>query len=267
MLTVLKHGLNLPDDEVYLVEGLLDLADLGQLAALPRPDLKHEPWLASRACAPPRARRGAESSSRSSAATCSSTTRTTRSRGSRGLRPRRPRRTATSLALKTTVYRTSDESPLDPGADRGGRGGQADRLPRRAEGPLRRAPQHRVVAGAGAGRRPRRLRLPEPEDPRQDDAGRAPRGRRAAPLRAHRHRQLPLVTARLYEDFGLFTADPDISADVADLFNYLTGFGRPQRLRKLLAAPFDLRERLIERDPHGRRRGAAKASRRASASR
>ena len=54
------------------------------------------------------------------------------------------------------------------------------------------------------------------------------------------------VTARLYEDFGLFTADPDICADIADLFNYLTGYGRPQRLRKLLAAPFDLRKRLIE---------------------
>ena len=37
-------------------------------------------------------------------------------------------------------------------------------------------------------------------------------------------------TARLYEDFGLFTADPDITADVADLFNYLTGYGRPQAL-------------------------------------
>ena len=37
-------------------------------------------------------------------------------------------------------------------------------------------------------------------------------------------------TARLYEDFGLFTADPDIAADVADLFNYLTGYGRPKRL-------------------------------------
>ena len=54
-------------------------------------------------------------------------------------------------------------------------------------------------------------------------------------------------TARLYEDFGLFTADPDITADVADLFNYLTGFGRPQRFRKLLVAPFA--------PPRGPRRG------------
>jgi len=54
------------------------------------------------------------------------------------------------------------------------------------------------------------------------------------------------VTARSYEDFGLFTADQDIAADVADLFNHLTGFGRPGEVRKLLGAPFTLRERLIE---------------------
>jgi polyphosphate kinase len=54
------------------------------------------------------------------------------------------------------------------------------------------------------------------------------------------------TTARIYEDVGLFTADPDICADIADLFNYVTGFGRPQRFRKILVAPFDLRKRLIE---------------------
>jgi polyphosphate kinase len=54
------------------------------------------------------------------------------------------------------------------------------------------------------------------------------------------------VTARSYEDFGLFTADEDVAADVADLFNYLTGFGRPARFRKLLVAPFTLKQRLID---------------------
>jgi polyphosphate kinase len=53
-------------------------------------------------------------------------------------------------------------------------------------------------------------------------------------------------TARLYEDFGLFTADEDIAADVAELFNYVTGFGRPRAFRKILVAPFGLREGLIE---------------------
>jgi polyphosphate kinase len=55
------------------------------------------------------------------------------------------------------------------------------------------------------------------------------------------------TTARTYEDVGLFTADPEIAADVADLFNFVTGFGRPQRFRKILVAPFDLRRQVIER--------------------
>ena len=65
--------------------------------------------------------------------------------------------------------------PARAGADRVRRGGQAERLPRRAEGALRRAPQHRVVAGPGEGGRARRLRLPRPEGARQDDARRPPR--------------------------------------------------------------------------------------------
>ena len=54
------------------------------------------------------------------------------------------------------------------------------------------------------------------------------------------------ATARLYEDVGIFTADEEIAADVADLFNFITGFGRPQRFRKLLVAPFTLRSGLVE---------------------
>ena len=52
--------------------------------------------------------------------------------------------------------------------------------------------------------------------------------------------------ASAYEDLSLFTADEDIAADVADLFNHLTGFGRPGDFRKLLVAPFTLREWLVE---------------------
>jgi polyphosphate kinase len=54
-------------------------------------------------------------------------------------------------------------------------------------------------------------------------------------------------TSRLYEDLGLFTADPEIAADVAELFNSLTGYGRPRRYRRLVVAPGQLREWLIER--------------------
>jgi polyphosphate kinase len=54
------------------------------------------------------------------------------------------------------------------------------------------------------------------------------------------------LTARGYEDFGLFTIDDKIAGDVADLFNHLTGFGRPQRFRALLVAPFTLEAKLVE---------------------
>jgi polyphosphate kinase len=53
------------------------------------------------------------------------------------------------------------------------------------------------------------------------------------------------ATARLYTDFGLFTIDEDIGADVTDMFNNLTGYGRPLRNRKVLIAPTHLREGLI----------------------
>jgi polyphosphate kinase len=53
------------------------------------------------------------------------------------------------------------------------------------------------------------------------------------------------ATARLYTDFGLFTIDEQIGADVADMFNYLTGFGRPLHYRRVLTAPNQLRDGII----------------------
>lgn len=48
-------------------------------------------------------------------------------------------------------------------------------------------------------------------------------------------------TATIYEDIGLFTADPSIGTDLSQLFNYLTGFGRAVEYEKLIVAPADLR--------------------------
>ncbi len=52
-------------------------------------------------------------------------------------------------------------------------------------------------------------------------------------------------TAKLYTDLGIFTADPDICADIAEMFNYLTGYARPRRYRKALIAPHNLSEGLL----------------------
>jgi polyphosphate kinase len=58
-------------------------------------------------------------------------------------------------------------------------------------------------------------------------------------------------TAILYEDIGMFTSDDDIGADATDLFNYLTGYSAKQDYRKIMVAPFLLREKfdhLINRE-------------------
>ena len=124
-----------------------------QIADLDRPELRYDPWMpvtrprlaATDAAAPTCSRRCA-------AATCWCTCPTTRSRrqrravrAGRGQGPRRGRDQDHGVPHQR---RLGDAA----GADRGGRAGQADGVPGRAEGPLRRAPQHRVVARDGAGR-------------------------------------------------------------------------------------------------------------------
>jgi len=66
------------------------------------------------------------------------------------------------------------------------------------------------------------------------------------------------ITARIYTDLSLFTARPDIAADVSELFNHLTGYSRQRRYRKLLVAPVNMRERLMQmiaREAEWARRG------------
>ena len=62
-------------------------------------------------------------------------------------------------------------------------------------------------------------------------------------------------TARMYEDLGLFTADPDVGADLSELFNALTGYSRPEDYRKLIVAPETMRSRIVERIREEARRG------------
>jgi polyphosphate kinase len=66
------------------------------------------------------------------------------------------------------------------------------------------------------------------------------------------------LTARLYTDLSLFTADEQIGADVTDLFNYVTGYSAKNEYRKLMVAPVDMRKRmeaLIHREIEHAKRG------------
>ncbi|SNQ45723.1 Polyphosphate kinase [Frankia canadensis] len=54
-------------------------------------------------------------------------------------------------------------------------------------------------------------------------------------------------TARLYEDIGVLTADPEVGADLTDLFNVLTGYSRQTEYRSLLVAPQHMRDGILQR--------------------
>lgn len=53
------------------------------------------------------------------------------------------------------------------------------------------------------------------------------------------------TTARLYTDFGLFTSDPEIGADVAEMFNVLTGYAKPTEYRRVLVSPDTMRSKIL----------------------
>ncbi len=150
------------------------------------------------------------------------------------------------LAIKQTVYRTSDDSPLVPALiDATERGKQAvalvelqarfdERMNIHWAKALEEAGVH-VVYGQPALKTHAKCVLVV----RREGDG----------VRNYVHigtGNYHSTTARLYTDFGLFTTDEQIGADVADMFNYLTGYGRPLHYRKVLTAPEHLREGIIE---------------------
>jgi len=150
------------------------------------------------------------------------------------------------LAIKQTVYRTSDDSPLVPALIRAAeRGKQAvclvelkARFDERANIKWGRALEEagvHVVYGLPSLKTHAKCILIV----RREGDG----------VRHYVHvgtGNYHPKTARLYTDFGLLTCDERIGADVADMFNFLTGFARPRRYRQVLIAPAHMRDAIVE---------------------
>jgi polyphosphate kinase len=245
MLAQLKGGLDVADDQIYFVPGLLDLAELQQFVGLDRPDLKEEPWVpvvpsrfafgdgdalfAEIRRAPLLVQHPYDSFAR----TFEAFVRTSAT-------------DARTVAMKTTVYRTSEDSPHVPAlieaAEEGKQSVCLVELKARFD-ERRNIEWSRRLESAGVhvvyGFPSLKIHAKGTLVVRRDADG----------LRRYAHigtGNYNAVTARLYEDFSLFTGDEDVTADLADLFNHLTGFGRPRTFRKLLVAPFTMRAGLVE---------------------
>jgi polyphosphate kinase len=244
----LIDALRLEDREVYDVDRLIDLGDLSAIADLSgHSDLRYEPW------APVTQLRlqGEDEKPPDIFATI-------RKRDLLVHHPYDSFHTSVErfveqavadpdvLAIKQTVYRTSDDSPLVPSLIRASeRGKQAvcmvelkARFDEEANihwaKSLEEAGVHVVYGIPGLKTHVKAILVAR----REGDS-----------VREYVHigtGNYNEKTARLYTDFGLFTADPDIGADVAEMFNFLTGYGRPAEYRKVLVAPTTMRERILE---------------------
>ncbi len=233
------------DDLVYPITGTLDLADAAELTQLDRPDLKVDSW--APLARPPLSGLDADDQFAtiragdllvhhpydSFAASFESFL------NASAADPK-------VIGIKSTVYRTGDDTPLVPALIEASENGKQSvcLVEIKARGDERRNIEwSRALEQAGVhvvyGFPTLKIHAKMTLVVRRESG----ELRRYVHLGTGNYNR---ATARAYEDFGVFTADEEIAADVADLFNYLTGFGHPAHFRKLLVAPFGLRQRLVE---------------------
>jgi polyphosphate kinase len=244
----LIDALRLEDREVYDVDGLIDLADLTNVADVPgHTDLRFEPWTP---VTQPRLQAEDEEPLDMFAAIRQGDILVHHPYDSFGTSVERFVEQAVAdpdvLAIKQTVYRTSDDSPLVPALIRASeRGKQAvcmvelkARFDEAANihwaKALEEAGVHVVYGIPGLKTHVKAILIARREGDQVREYVHIGTG------------NYNPTTARLYTDLGLFTADGEIGADVAEMFNFLTGYGRPAEYRKVLVSPTTMRNRILE---------------------
>jgi len=248
LLGELTGALDIEARDVYQIEGPLDLTGLWQLVKLPGfAELRETPWVP---VVPPRFRPGEDGRADVMSAMRERDVLVHHPYDSFSNSVERFMEQAVAdpnvLAIKQTVYRTSDESPLVPALIESAEAGKQSvclvELKARFDEQtnvgwarsLERAGVH-VVYGHPALKTHAKCVLVVR---REGD-----RVRNYVHIGTGNYHS---STARLYTDFGLFTVDEQIGDDVAELFNYLTGFARPTGFNKVLIAPAHLRDAILE---------------------
>lgn len=257
---LLARELDLETDDVYEVDGPLDMAGLWALHSLDRPELKDEPFAPA---TPPRLAAAEDEPIDLFSAIAGADIFVHHPydsfAGSVEAFIKQAARDPDVLAIKQTLYRTSGDSPIVKALIRANERGKqvAVLIELTARGDeaanigwaraLEQAGVHVVYGLVGL-----KTHCKAALVVRQEGDG----IRRYCHLGTGNYNS---TTARIYEDLGVLTADPELGADLSDLFNYLTGYGRRREYRRLLVAPANLRPRmlaLIEREaalgPEGR---------------
>ncbi|MCZ7527432.1 MAG: RNA degradosome polyphosphate kinase [Acidimicrobiia bacterium] len=248
VLDLLCRELELSRRDVYVVDGPLDLSGLWALYALPRPELKDDPWVPQTPPALAGVERGGEIFRVLEAGdvlvhhpydSFATTVETFIDRAARDPQV---------LAIKQTLYRTAGPESKIVGS---------------------------LIRAAEAGKQV--VVLVELKA-RFDEQANIERARRLEEAGVHvvygfvglkTHTKVVLVvrqepggvrrychvgtgnynprTADIYEDLGILSADPELGADIAELFNHLTGYSHQTRYRKLLVAPAGVRRGILAR--------------------
>jgi polyphosphate kinase len=241
--TLLMRELELMPDEVYVVAGLLDTSALWSLHELDRPELKDDPWTP---VTQPRLEGFEDFFDVVSKGDLIVQHPYDSFETSVEAFIEQAARDPSVLAIKLVLYRTSEESPIVRALVRAAEAGKQvvalvelqARFDERANitqaRTLERAGAHVVYGIVGLKTHAKVCLVVR---------------REASGIRRYAHvgtGNYNPNTARLYEDIGLLTADPELGADLSDLFNLLTGYSRQRGYRRLLVAPTDLKPRLIE---------------------
>ncbi|OZH51337.1 polyphosphate kinase [Hydrocoleum sp. CS-953] len=254
---ILMEKLELSEKDVYTVDGLLDLKDLMSFLGLPLPNLKDPSWGSTM---PPRLRNYSDDI----------TTRDLNENNGidffevirqKDLLVHHPYHSFAStvqgfitqaahdpnvLAIKMTLYRTSGDSPiinaLIAGAENGKQVAALVELKARFDEEnniqwarkLEQSGVHVVYGLAGLKTHTKIVMVVRQEEDHI---------RRYVHIGTGNYNP---KTAKLYTDLGLLSCRPELGADLADLFNFLTGYSRQQSYRKLLVAPVNMRGRFIK---------------------
>ena len=246
VLELLRRELEVGEEDVHALAGPLDLSGLWDLYGLERPELKDKPF---QPVTPPDLQRGEEGSGDIFDVLRSKDVLVHHPYESFATSVEELVERAASdpdvLAIKQTLYRTSGDSPIiDALVDAAESGKQVvvlveikARFDERANINWARALEQagcHVVYGLVGLKTHSKLCLVVRQEKNK--------------LRRYVHvgtGNYNPKTARIYEDLGLLTADAEIGAEVSHLFNFLTGYSRHASYKRILAAPYGLREQII----------------------